>query len=170
MGRCFFRRRLKKWYVSMFYASQRNKLQQSTYLIQYYILQTLHSFATRGLIFLHLFYTSSFSKCFYNKTYSSLRTFSATSFSSLLTTSSIMDLVMLMMSNDSFISGSARGSYSYDGGDSSAVVGKLLIRSLEASTEAKNQKQYLCAFHARRPLQLALLFPERRGCLSHSFL
>jgi hypothetical protein len=54
---------------------------------------------------------------------------------------------MLMMSNDSFISGSTRFlqagfSHAYDvqcsgGGDSSAVVGKLLIRSLEASVEAK---------------------------------
>jgi hypothetical protein len=48
-----------------------------------------------------------------------------------------MDSAMLMMPNDSFISGSARGSYGSGGGDSSAVVGKLLIRSLEASTEAK---------------------------------
>jgi hypothetical protein len=47
---------------------------------------------------------------------------------------------MLMMSNDSFISGSARGSYGFGGGDSSAVVRKLLIRSLKASTEAKKSK------------------------------
>jgi hypothetical protein len=43
-------------------------------------------------------------------------------------------------SNNSFISGSARGSHDSGGGDSSAVVGKLLIRSLEASTEAKRSK------------------------------
>jgi hypothetical protein len=51
-----------------------------------------------------------------------------------------MDSAMLMMSNDSFISGSARRSYGSGGEDSSAVVGKLLIRSLEASTEAKKSK------------------------------
>jgi hypothetical protein len=63
-----------------------------------------------------------------------------------------MDSAIFMMSNDSFISGSARGSYDSGGRDSSAVVGKLLIQSLEASTKAKKQKQYLCAFHARQPL------------------
>jgi hypothetical protein len=31
----------------MSHASQRNKLQQSTYLIQYYMLQILHSFITK---------------------------------------------------------------------------------------------------------------------------
>jgi hypothetical protein len=81
-----------------------------------------------------------------------------------------MDSAIFMMSNDSFISGSPRGSYGSGGEDSSAVVGKLLIRSLEACTEAKKQKQYLCAFHAQQPLQLALLLPGHRGCLSHSFL
>jgi hypothetical protein len=36
-----------------------------------------------------------------------------------------MDSAMLMMSNDFFISGSARGSYGSGGGDSSAEVGKI---------------------------------------------
>jgi hypothetical protein len=60
---------------------------------------------------------------------------------------------MLMMSNDSFISGSARGSYGSGGGDSSPVVGKLLIRSLEASTEAKKIKNNIYA-----PFMLGSLF------------
>jgi hypothetical protein len=35
--------------------------------------------------------------------------------------------------------------YGSDSGDSSAVVGKLLFQSNKVSTEAKIQKQYLCA-------------------------
>jgi hypothetical protein len=70
-------------------------------------------------------HTLSISKCFYNKCYSSLRTFSATSFSNLLTTSSIMDSAMFMMSSASFIFGSARGSYGSGSGDNSAEVGKI---------------------------------------------
>jgi hypothetical protein len=65
------------------------------------------------------------SKCFYNKCYSSLRTFSATSCSNLLTTSSTMDSAMFIMSSASFISGSARGSNGSGGGDNSAEVGKV---------------------------------------------
>jgi hypothetical protein len=72
-----------------------------------------------------MFHTLSISKCFYNKSYSSLRIFSATSFSNLLTTSSTIDSTILMISNASFVSGSARGSNSSDGGDNSAEVGKI---------------------------------------------
>jgi hypothetical protein len=72
-----------------------------------------------------LSHTSSISKYFYNEVYSSLRTFSATSFKSLSTTSSIMESAMFIMSSASFISGSARGSYGSDGGDSLAEVGKI---------------------------------------------
>jgi hypothetical protein len=70
-------------------------------------------------------HTLSISKCFYNKCYSSLRTFSATLFSNLLTTSSTMDSAMFMMSSASFIFGSARGSYGSGDGDNSAEVGKI---------------------------------------------
>jgi hypothetical protein len=70
-------------------------------------------------------HTLTISKCFYSKCYSSLRTFSATSFSNLLTTSSTIDSAMFMISSASFIFGSARGSYSSGGGDSSAEVGKI---------------------------------------------
>jgi hypothetical protein len=63
-----------------------------------------------------------------------------TSFNSLSTTSSIMEFAMLIISSASFISGSARGLYGSGGGDSSAVVGKLLVRSHKASTEAKKIK------------------------------
>jgi hypothetical protein len=38
----------------------------------------------------------------------------------------MMDSAMFMMSNDSFISGSARGSYGSGGRDSSAEVGKQI--------------------------------------------
>jgi hypothetical protein len=51
-----------------------------------------------------------------------------------------MEFAMLMISSASFISGSARGLYGFGGGDSSAEVGKLLVRSHKASTEAKKSK------------------------------
>jgi hypothetical protein len=92
---------------------------------------------------------------YYNKVYSSLRIFSAALFNNLLTTSSIIELAMLIASSASFISGSARGLDGSGCGDSSAVVGKLLVRSHNVSTEAKIQKQYICAFRAQQLLQLA---------------
>jgi hypothetical protein len=76
-------------------------------------------------MFILVSHTSTISKCFYNKVYSSLRTFSATSFKSLSTTSSIMESAIFIMSRASFISRSARGSYSSGGEDSSAEVGKI---------------------------------------------
>jgi hypothetical protein len=76
-------------------------------------------------MFIQLSHTSSISNYFYNEVYSSLRTFSATSFKSLSITSSIMESTMFIMSIASFISGSARGSYGSGGGDSSAEVGKI---------------------------------------------
>jgi hypothetical protein len=69
--------------------------------------------------------TLTISKCFYNKSYSSLRTFSATSFSNLLTTSSTIDSAILMISRASFVFGSARGSNGSGGGDNSAEMGKI---------------------------------------------
>jgi hypothetical protein len=62
---------------------------------------------------------------------------------------------MLITSSASFMSGSARGLYGSGNGDSSAIVGKLLIRSHKVSTEAKIQNQYLCAFRVQQLLQLA---------------
>jgi hypothetical protein len=62
---------------------------------------------------------------------------------------------MLIISSTSFMSGSAKGLYGFGSGDSSAVIGKLLVRSHKVSTEAKIQKQYLCAFHVQQLLQLA---------------
>jgi hypothetical protein len=62
---------------------------------------------------------------------------------------------MLITSSASFMSGSYRGLYGSDSGDNSAVVGKLLVRSYKESTEAKIQKQYLCAFRVHQLLQLS---------------
>jgi hypothetical protein len=62
---------------------------------------------------------------------------------------------MLIASSASSMSGSARGLYGFGSGDSSAVVGKLLVRSHKVSIEAKIQKQYLYAFRAQQLLQLA---------------
>jgi hypothetical protein len=76
-------------------------------------------------MFILLSHTSTISKYFYDRVYSSLRTFSATSFKSLSTTSSIMEFAMFIMSSASFVSGSARGSYGFGCGDSLAEVGKI---------------------------------------------
>jgi hypothetical protein len=92
---------------------------------------------------------------YYSKVYSSLRIFSAASFNNLSTTSSIIEFAMLITSSASFFSGSARGLYGSGSGDSSAVEGKLLVRSHKVSTEVKIQKQYLCAFPVQRPFQFA---------------
>jgi hypothetical protein len=81
--------------------------------------------------------------------------FSVVSFKSLSTTSSIMELAMPITSSASFMSGSARGLYGFNSGDSSAVVGKLFVRSHKVSIEAKIQKQYLCVFRVQQLLQLA---------------
>jgi hypothetical protein len=62
---------------------------------------------------------------------------------------------MLITSSASFILGSARGLYGSGGGDNLAVVGKLLVRRHKVSTEAKIQKQYLCAFRVQQLLKLA---------------
>jgi hypothetical protein len=68
-------------------------------------------------------------KYYYNKVYSSLRIFSVASFNNFLTTSSIIEFARLITSSASFISGSVRGLYGFGSGDSSAAVGKLLVRS-----------------------------------------
>jgi hypothetical protein len=94
-------------------------------------------------------------KYYYSKVYSSLRIFSVASFNNLSTTSSIIEFAMLITSNASFISGSAKGSYGSGSGDNSAVQGKLLVRSHKVSTKVKIQKQYLCAFLVQQPLQFA---------------
>jgi hypothetical protein len=62
---------------------------------------------------------------------------------------------MLITSSASFMSGSARGLYDSGCGDSSVVVGKILVPSHKVSTEAKIQKQYLRAFRVQQLLQLA---------------
>jgi hypothetical protein len=74
-------------------------------------------------MFIPLSYTLSISEYF--GVYSSLRTFSATSFNSLSTTSTIMEFTMFIISSASFVSESARGSYGSSGGDSLAEVGKI---------------------------------------------
>jgi hypothetical protein len=86
-------------------------------------------------------YTLTISKCFYNKCYSSLRTFSATSCSNLLTTSSTMDSAMFIISSASFISRSARGSNGSGGGDNLVEVGRVnQSEATETNAEVKSQK------------------------------
>jgi hypothetical protein len=62
---------------------------------------------------------------------------------------------MPIISSASFMSGSARRLYGSGNGDNSVVIGKLLVRSDKVSTEAKIQKQYLCAFRVQQLLRLA---------------
>jgi hypothetical protein len=70
-------------------------------------------------------------------------------------TSSMMELAMLIISSASFMTGSARGLYGSGSGDSSAVIDKMLVQSYKINTEAKIQKQYLCAFRVQQLLRLA---------------
>jgi hypothetical protein len=56
------------------------------------------------------------------KNYSFLSTFSAASFSSLSTASSTASLAILIISNASFMAGSASGLYGSGGGESSATI------------------------------------------------
>jgi hypothetical protein len=66
--------------------------------------------------------TLIFWQYFYNIYSSSLKTLSAASVRSFITTSSIMVSAMLIISNDSFVSASASASKGSGGGDSSTVV------------------------------------------------
>jgi hypothetical protein len=68
-------------------------------------------------------------------------------------TSSTMELATLIISNASFMTGSAL--YGSGSGDSLAVIDELLVRSQKINVEAKIQKQYLYALHAQQPLRLA---------------
>ena len=131
-----FSPKAQKRYVRKFYASQRNILQQFTCLIDCSIHQMLHNIVTK-------------------KVQSSLRIFSAASFSTLSTTSSIMELAMLIMSSASFMIRSARGLYGSGSSDNSAVVGKPLVQSQKIRAKAKIHKQYLCAFRVQQLLRLA---------------
>jgi hypothetical protein len=66
--------------------------------------------------------TLIFSQCFYNSYSSSFKTLSAASISSWVTTSSTIVSAMLIISADSFASGSANDSKGSGRGDSSAAV------------------------------------------------
>jgi hypothetical protein len=65
---------------------------------------------------------------------------------------------MLIISNASFIFRSARGLYGSGGGDSSVVVGKLLVQSHKASAEAKKIKNNTYALFSFRSLFSSLCF------------
>jgi hypothetical protein len=113
-------------------------------------------------------YTLTISKCFYNKCYSSLRTFSATSCSNLLTTSSTIDSAMFIISSASFISRSARGSNGSGGGDNSAEVGKVnQSEATKTNVEAKSQKAIPIRF-LRSAASSACLASARASWISFS--
>jgi hypothetical protein len=67
----------------------------------------------------------------------------------------MMELATLIISSASFMTGSARGLYGSDSGDSSAIIDKTLVPSYKINAEAKIKKQYLCAFHVQQLLRLA---------------
>jgi hypothetical protein len=125
-GKVLFRRRLKNGMCINFMHHKEINYNNLHIRFKVTYIKMLHSLVTnRSLMFIPLSYASSISKYHYNEIYSSLRTFSATSFKSLSITSSIMESAMFIMSSASFISGSARGSYGSGGGDSSDEVGKI---------------------------------------------
>jgi hypothetical protein len=75
---------------------------------------------------------------------------------------------MLIISSASFISRSTRGLYGSGGGDSSAVVGKLLVRSHKASTEAKKSKTI--PMHLSRSAASSACFASSRGVVGVFFI
>jgi hypothetical protein len=66
-----------------------------------------------------------------------------------------MELATLIISSASFMTGSDRGLSGLGSGDSSAVIGKMLVRSQKINAETKIQKQYLYALRAQQLLRLA---------------
>ena len=75
---------------------------------------------------------------------------------------------MFIMFNASFISGSARGSNGFGGGDNSAEVGKVnQSEAAKTNAEAKSQKTIPIRFHALQLPQLALLLLGHHGYPFH---
>jgi hypothetical protein len=99
-----------------FHASQRTELQ---------VIYTLNSkiYTSNITVFIQQNYIDRLKM--FLQYQSSFRTFSAISFSNLLTTSPTIDSAILMISIAFFVSGSARGSNGSGGGDNSAVVEKI---------------------------------------------
>jgi hypothetical protein len=129
------------------------------------MLQSYYNKSTMSILVSH---TLTISKCFYNKCYSSLRTFSATSCNNLLTTSSTMDSSIFIMSSASFISGSARGSNGSSGGDNSAEVGKVnQSEATKTNAEDKSQKAIPIRF-SRSATSSARLASARASWVSFS--
>ena len=88
--------------------------------------------------------TLIFWQYFYNIYSSSLKTLSAASVSSCVTTSSIMVSAMLIISDDSFASASASGSKGSGGGDSSATVENVnYFEVAKVNNKGKNHKVIL---------------------------
>jgi hypothetical protein len=112
---CVFSPKAENGMYIKFHASQRTELQ---------IIYTLNSKICTSIItvFIQRSYIDSLKM--FLQYQSSLRTFSAISFNNLLTTSSTIDLAMLMISISFFVSGSARGSNDSGGGDNLAAVEK----------------------------------------------
>jgi hypothetical protein len=99
-----------------FHASQRNELQNHSYItFKTYEHRILQAYSSKCYInILAMFFTNSYS--------SSFRTFSAASVSNLVTTSSTIASAILIISIAFFVSGSASGLKGSGGGDSSAAV------------------------------------------------
>jgi hypothetical protein len=117
---------------------------------------------------LHNIFYNKVAEYHYNKVYSSLRIFSTTSYNNFSTTSLIIEFARLITSSASFISGSARGLYGSGSDDSSAVIGKLLVRSYKTSTEVKIQKTIPMRL-SRSATSLVRLASSRASWVSFSF-
>jgi hypothetical protein len=128
-GKVFFCRRLKNGMYIKFHASQRTELQ---------IIYTLDSkICTSNItVLIQRSYIDRLKMFLQHQ--SSFRTFSAISFNNLLTTSSTIDSAILMISIAFFVSGSARGSNGFGGGDNLATIGKInQFKVTKTNDEAK---------------------------------
>jgi hypothetical protein len=82
------------------------------------------------------FLNTTFLRCTISQ--SSFKIFSATSFSNLLTASSMASSAIFIVSNAAFMAGSASGSYGSGGGESYAIVkNKLLNRRQKQTTRLR---------------------------------
>jgi hypothetical protein len=145
-GRCFLPKAQNGMYVSFMHYKEISynnlHIRFKVTHIKYHSFVTMETYSS-FICYIH----QAFQNVYYNKIYSSLRTFSATLFSNLLMTLSTMDSAMFMMSSASFISRSARGSYGSGDGGSSAEVGK--INKFEATNQVLKLKSQKKIIHIR---------------------
>jgi hypothetical protein len=112
----FFRRRLKNGMYNKNFMHRKEIYYKDIYTLHYELMSTKYYKRSPANV------TLIFWQYFYNIYSSSLKTLSAASVSSCVTTSSIMVSAMLIISDDSFASASTSGSKASRGGDNSTMV------------------------------------------------